>query len=297
MNSYAGYVHLPPGTLTDLGEPQNYSINTFFWFFEARKDPHNAPLSIWMNGGPGSSSLLGLLVENGPCRVNYDSNSTYLNEWSWNNEVNMLYIDQPVQVGLSFDSLQNVTVNLETGKITKLNGSQPVPEQNSTFLVGTYPSQIANDTAIGSINGAHALWHFLQTWLQEFPAYAPNDSRVSLATESYGGRYGPAYSAFFEEQNMKIENGTWHDTDGEMYIIHFDTLLIINGCIDRQVQWPSYPHIAYNVSKHFQATPWQVQLWWYSYQCDCQANLLTEHVQHSGSQRDNLRTDGSSILW
>lgn len=39
-----------------------------------------------MNGGPGSSSMFGLLDEHGPCFVNSDSNSTYLNEWSWNNE-------------------------------------------------------------------------------------------------------------------------------------------------------------------------------------------------------------------
>jgi hypothetical protein len=39
-----------------------------------------------MNGGPGSSSMLGLLRENGPCFVHSDSNSTYLNKWSWNNE-------------------------------------------------------------------------------------------------------------------------------------------------------------------------------------------------------------------
>jgi carboxypeptidase C (cathepsin A) len=87
VKSYSGYVHLPAGTLDDLGvRNQTYEINTFFWFFESRKDPENAPLSIWMNGGPGSSSLLGLLRENGPCHVNPDSNSTVLNEWSWNNE-------------------------------------------------------------------------------------------------------------------------------------------------------------------------------------------------------------------
>lgn len=86
VRSFAGYVHLPPGSLSDLGEEQDYPINTFFWFFEARKNPDTAPLSIWMNGGPGSSSMLGLLVENGPCYVNSDSNSTRLSEWSWNNE-------------------------------------------------------------------------------------------------------------------------------------------------------------------------------------------------------------------
>lgn len=65
VRSYAGYVHLPAGTVDDLGVVQNYAINTFFWFFESRRDPVNAPLSIWMNGGPGSSSMIGLLQENG----------------------------------------------------------------------------------------------------------------------------------------------------------------------------------------------------------------------------------------
>ncbi len=51
VNSYSGYVHLPPGALADLGQQTDYPINTFFWFFESRKDPENAPLAIWMNGG------------------------------------------------------------------------------------------------------------------------------------------------------------------------------------------------------------------------------------------------------
>jgi hypothetical protein len=61
VRSYSGYVHLPAGALDDLGvRNQTYEINTFFWFFESRNDPENAPLSIWMNGGPGSSSMLGM---------------------------------------------------------------------------------------------------------------------------------------------------------------------------------------------------------------------------------------------
>ncbi|KAI1149593.1 carboxypeptidase S1 [Nemania diffusa] len=247
VKSYAGYIHLPPGTLEDLGESQDYPINTFFWFFEARKDPENAPLSIWLNGGPGSSSLLGLFAENGPCYVNPDSNSTRLSEWSWNNEVNMLYIEQPVQVGFSYDTLHNYTYDLITGDTVALGPSDPIPEQNLTLLVGTYPSNNSTDTSQGSRNAAIALWHFAQTWFQEFPAYHPNDSRISLATESYGGRYGPAFFSFFEEQNQKIENGTWNGTaTGEDYVLNLDTLILINSCIDRQVMWPSYPHMAYN---------------------------------------------------
>jgi carboxypeptidase C (cathepsin A) len=75
--------------------------------------------------------MLGLLRENGPCHINADSNSTRLNEWSWNNEVNMLYLDQPVQVGLSYDELTNVTVSSEYG-VEPADFSNGVPEQNNT---------------------------------------------------------------------------------------------------------------------------------------------------------------------
>lgn len=165
----------------------------------------------------------------------------------------MLYIEQPVQVGFSYDTLRNYTYNLVTGRTVALNASDPIPEQNTTQLVGTYPSNNRTSTAQGSRNAAIAIWHFAQTWFQEFPAYHPNDSRISLATESYGGRYGPAFFSFFEEQNQKIENGTWNGSDGENYVLNLDTLILINSCIDRQVMYPYYPHMAYNNTYGIQA--------------------------------------------
>jgi carboxypeptidase C (cathepsin A) len=236
-------VTLPAGTIDEIN--QNFSISTFFWFFESRKDPSNAPLSIWMNGGPGSSSMIGLLQEIGPCMVNPDSNSTTFNPWAWNNEVNMLYVDQPVQTGFSYDTLNNGTYDATTQQITLTDFPNGIPQQNNTFYTGTFPSNDISLTTNSTQNSARAIWYFAQAWFQEFPAYKPNDDRISIWTESYGGRYGPSFAAYFQQQNEKIANKTI-TTEGETYYIHLDTLGIINGCIDLLTQAPSYPEMAYN---------------------------------------------------
>ena len=204
-----------------------------------------------MTGGPGGSSLIGLLQENGPCFVGNDSNSTYLNPWSWNNEVNMLYIDQPVQVGYSYDVPTNCTVDEVSGLVSVADFSDGVPEQNNTFLVGTLASQNLTWTANSTVHAAHALWHFAQTWFEEFPHYKPNDEKISIWTESYGGKYGPAFTNFFQQQNDRIANGTISGP-GTHYI-HLDTLGIINGCIDNLYQDRSYAEFAYNNTYGIQA--------------------------------------------
>ncbi|MCJ1232778.1 hypothetical protein MMC14_000732 [Varicellaria rhodocarpa] len=212
-----------------------------------------------MNGGPGGSSMIGALQENGPCFINEDSNSTYLNPWSWNNEVNLLYIDQPVQVGFSYDTLFNGTVNLAPSIEKVFGGGNPalsnfakgVSEQNNTFLVGTFASQNVTYTANSTVHAATALWHFAQTWFEEFPYYKPHNEQISIWTESYGGKYGPAFATFFQKQNEKIANGTLKGPGA--HYIHLDTLGIINGCIDTLVQDLSYLDQAYNNTYGIQA--------------------------------------------
>jgi carboxypeptidase C (cathepsin A) len=51
QKQYTGYITIPPYTLAPI--QQNYSINTFFWFVEARANSDSSPLTVFMNGGPG----------------------------------------------------------------------------------------------------------------------------------------------------------------------------------------------------------------------------------------------------
>ncbi|KAJ7652545.1 serine carboxypeptidase [Mycena rosella] len=140
----------------------------FFWYFAARHNPTTAPLALWFNGGPGSSSMMGLLQELGPCRITNDSSSVTLNPYSWNNNANVLFIDQPVGVGFSY----------------------------GTETVGT--SQEA---------GAD-IWSFLQIFLKDarFSHLAVQD--LAIWTESYGGHYGPTFATHFLTQNAAISAGT-----------------------------------------------------------------------------------------
>jgi carboxypeptidase C (cathepsin A) len=80
--------------------PGSFPTNIFFWFVAARQP--TSSLSIWLNGGPGSSSMFGFFGENGPCEiVELGANrlGTAVRDWGWDRASNMLYIDQVRSAG------------------------------------------------------------------------------------------------------------------------------------------------------------------------------------------------------
>eukprot|EP01018_Ginkgo_biloba_P026190 Gb_31896 [translate_table: standard] len=75
----------------------------FYWFFEAESQPSEKPLVLWLNGGPGCSSIgYGAAQELGPFLVKTNGTGLYLNKYSWNREANMLFLESPVGVGFSY---------------------------------------------------------------------------------------------------------------------------------------------------------------------------------------------------
>ncbi len=160
------------------------------------------------------------------------------------------YIDQPTQVGFSYDIPTNATYVAADGAAgmgyvtTPADFSDGVPETNLTSYVGTFSSQKPSNTANSTQQAAHALWHLAQTWFAEFPYYKPADDRISVWAESYGGHYGPGFLRFFQQQNDKIANGS-SEEKGAQYL-HLDTLGIVNGLLDMVIQGESWIEFPYN---------------------------------------------------
>ncbi|XP_018568417.1 venom serine carboxypeptidase-like [Anoplophora glabripennis] len=91
IKSYSGY----------LTVNKAYQSNIFFWFFPSLTDYKNDPVVLWLQGGPGATSLIGLFGENGPFSVK-SKHGLKLRKYTWTNSHSVLYIDNPVGTGYSF---------------------------------------------------------------------------------------------------------------------------------------------------------------------------------------------------
>lgn len=158
LTSYSGYFTV---NATD-------NSNTFFWFFPAEvPEPEKAPVVLWLQGGPGASSMFALFVENGPFRI-HKSMKLSIRPYRWTKLANMIYIDNPVGTGFSF--------------------------------TGSEDGLSRNEDQVG-----RNLYEALQQFYTMFPQYQNGEFYVT--GESYGGKYVPAisYRIHLENPNAKLK--------------------------------------------------------------------------------------------
>ncbi|KAK9748330.1 hypothetical protein RND81_02G050200 [Saponaria officinalis] len=137
----------------------------FYYLTEACNDPSKKPLVLWLNGGPGCSSVgYGLFEQIGPFKVNKDGKTLYKNDFAWNQEANILYVESPAGVGFSYS---NTTSDYD------VSGD----------------ARTANDAYI-----------FLLNWLQKFPEYKSRD--FYIAGESYAGHFVPQLAQTILTNNL-----------------------------------------------------------------------------------------------
>ena len=91
--SYAG--------LLPISSKVNETRELYFWYFPSTNPLADDEITIWLNGGPGCSSLEGLLQENGPFLWQYGTFAPVPNPWTWVNLTSMVWVEQPVGTGFT----------------------------------------------------------------------------------------------------------------------------------------------------------------------------------------------------
>ncbi|CAA3008873.1 serine carboxypeptidase-like 26 [Olea europaea subsp. europaea] len=161
FKQYAGYVN--------VDEKKGRSL--FYYFAEAAEDPSSKPLILWLNGGPGCSSLgMGAMAELGPFGVNPDGKTLYSRKFAWNKVANILFLESPAGVGFSYS---NTTSDYE------LSGDRRTAEDAYTFLIN---------------------------WFKRFPHYRTRDFYIT--GESYAGYYIPELADVIVNRNKKAHSSS-----------------------------------------------------------------------------------------
>ncbi|CAO2838122.1 unnamed protein product [Amaranthus hypochondriacus] len=143
----------------------------FYWFFEALSNPSDKPLVLWLNGGPGCSSIgYGALVELGPLKIDENGVGLVFNNYSWISEANLLFVESPVGVGFSYT-----------------NTSSDLTKLDDKFV-------------------AEDAYNFLVNWLAGYPQFKNRD--FFLAGESYAGHYVPQLAELIFDRNKDQTNST-----------------------------------------------------------------------------------------
>jgi len=147
---YSGYLDL------DNGHHLHY------WLQESQNDPANDPVVLWLNGGPGCSSLDGLLYEMGAIHV-YDNGSLWDNKYSWNLKANMIYLEAPICVGFSYTDDGNCVANDNSTATDNYNALLKFFEKFPKFVsndfyvtgesyAGTYVPTLTYNIVVGNQN-------------------------------------------------------------------------------------------------------------------------------------------------
>ncbi|RYG68167.1 S10 family peptidase [archaeon] len=183
------FADIPTGTLSGSKGQLHY------WFIESTKNPASDPVVLWLNGGPGSSSLIGLLTENGQVVTNDNSLTekvdgipqVFLNTYAWSKYANVVYLESPKGVGFSY--CEGATKN-----------SDCVNTDEST---------------------AQDAYEFLANFFASYPEYKAN--KFFITGESYAGIYIPMLMDQLDQDSLgakvnligaAIGNGCWGNSVG-----------------------------------------------------------------------------------
>jgi len=234
----------------------NADEDTFFhyWFVESQNSPSEDPLLLWLNGGPGCSSMDGLLNELGPFKLNDDGTQLLPNPYAWNTFANVLFIESPACVGYSYN--------------------------------------INNDCRASDDSTSLKNYHALRYFFEKFPQFKKN--KFFVTGESYGGIYVPTLTLRIAEdletnginlQGFAVGNGLSSFEMNDDSIIFF---AYFHGLIDQDT-WDDMVHscctndVPSRSTCHFSHSKWG--------RCRALVTKAAKIVYDSGLNMYNLYAD------
>ncbi|KYK60392.1 Peptidase S10, serine carboxypeptidase [Drechmeria coniospora] len=158
VKMHAGHIEITP----------DHNGNMFFWHFQNKHIANRQRTVIWVNGGPGCSSEDGALMEIGPYRVREKGNLV-VNNGSWNEFANLLFVDNPVGTGFSYVDTDSYVHELDVM--------------------------------------ADQFVQFLDKFFAIFPEYDQDD--IYMAGESYAGQHIPYIAKAILDRNKKNRGKEW----------------------------------------------------------------------------------------
>ncbi|KAI4142760.1 MAG: hypothetical protein LQ340_007235 [Diploschistes diacapsis] len=223
VTQYAGYL-----------DDEEEDKHLFYWFFESRNNPETDPVVLWLNGGPGCSSLTGLFMELGPAAITRDGKVKH-NPASWNSNASVIFLDQPVNVGFSYSS-NSVSNTVAAGKdIYAL----------LTLFFKQFPEYAKQDFHIA---GESYAGHYIPVFTSEILSHKKRN--INLQSVLIGNGLTDPYIQYEYYRPMACGEGAWPAVLDEQTCQSMDNALprcqsLIESCYNSQSAWTCVPASIY----------------------------------------------------
>ena len=206
----------------------------FYWFFESRNNPETDPVVLWLNGGPGCSSLTGLFMELGPAAISPKGEIIH-NPYSWNSNASVIFLDQPVNVGFSYSS-GSVSNTVAAGKdIYAL----------LTLFFEQFPEYAKQDFHIA---GESYAGHYIPVFASEILSHSPRN--INLQSVLIGNGLTDPFTQYPYYRPMACGESPWPAVLDEQTCQSMDNALprcqsLISSCYEQQSAWYCVPASIY----------------------------------------------------
>lgn len=206
----------------------------FYWFFESRNDPKNDPVILWLNGGPGCSSLTGLFMELGPSFVNKKRGLDY-NPSSWNANASVIFLDQPVNVGYSYSG----------GSVSNTVAAGKDVYALLTLFFKQFPEYASQPF---HISGESYAGHYIPVFASEILAHKKRN--INLQSVLIGNGLTDGLTQYEYYRPMACGDGGWPAVLDEGQCAAMDNALprcqsLIQNCYNSESVWSCVPASIY----------------------------------------------------